>query len=107
MIRPQSYSEATMESPRSQRIERKTEVVVIPVSDVDRAKHFYDVLDWRFDLDIATGEDYRAVQFTPPSSFCSITFGRGITTAAPRVGTQLPSHRARHRRGTPGYSSAV
>jgi hypothetical protein len=99
MSRPQSHSEATMESPRSQKIEMKIEVVVIPVSNVDPAKHFYDVLGWRLDLGIATGEDYRAVQFTPPSSSCSIMFGRGITTAAPRVGTKLPSHCVRHRRG--------
>jgi len=83
MNSPQSHIEATMEGPRSQRIEMKIEVIVIPVSDVVRAKHFYGELGWRLDLDIATGEDYRAVQFTPPGSSCSIMFGRGITTAAP------------------------
>jgi catechol 2,3-dioxygenase-like lactoylglutathione lyase family enzyme len=58
-------------------------VIVIPVSDVDRAKHFYSELGWRLDMDIATSEKYRAVQFTPPGSSCSIMIGQGITSAAP------------------------
>jgi catechol 2,3-dioxygenase-like lactoylglutathione lyase family enzyme len=59
------------------------EVVVIPVSDVDRAVRFYGGLGWRLDADIAKGEDFRLVQFTPVGSACSIQFGRGVTPAAP------------------------
>ena len=61
----------------------KLEVVVIPVSDVDRAKEFYGKLGWRLDGDFADGKDWRAVQFTPPGSGCSVIFGRNITAAAP------------------------
>jgi catechol 2,3-dioxygenase-like lactoylglutathione lyase family enzyme len=63
--------------------EMTIEVVVIPVSDVDRAKRFYADLGWRLDMDITADQQYRVIQFTPPSSSCSIIFGRGITTAAP------------------------
>jgi len=63
--------------------EFKLEVVVLPVSDVDRAKDFYAGLGWRLDADIAPNEDFRVVQFTPPGSECSIQFGTGITSAAP------------------------
>jgi catechol 2,3-dioxygenase-like lactoylglutathione lyase family enzyme len=59
------------------------EVVAIPVADVDRALRFYGSLGWRLDADIAAGEDFRLVQFTPPGSACSIHFGRGVTRAAP------------------------
>jgi catechol 2,3-dioxygenase-like lactoylglutathione lyase family enzyme len=59
------------------------EVVVIPVSDVDRAKAFYGGLGWRLDADVADGDNLRLVQFTPPGSGCSIQFGRNLTTAAP------------------------
>jgi catechol 2,3-dioxygenase-like lactoylglutathione lyase family enzyme len=65
------------------RIDMKFEVVVIPVSDVDRAKEFYTKLGWRLDADFAAGDDWRAVQFTPPGSGCSIIFGKNITPAAP------------------------
>jgi predicted enzyme related to lactoylglutathione lyase len=61
----------------------KLEVVIIPVSDVDRAKQFYTKLGWRLDADIAVGNDFRVVQFTPPGSGCSIQFGKGLMTAAP------------------------
>jgi catechol 2,3-dioxygenase-like lactoylglutathione lyase family enzyme len=61
----------------------KIEVVAIPVSDVDRAKHFYGGLGWRLDADFVIGEDFRVVQFTPPGSPCAIHFGKGITSAAP------------------------
>jgi catechol 2,3-dioxygenase-like lactoylglutathione lyase family enzyme len=61
----------------------KLEVVVVPVSDVDRAKRFYETLGWRLDADFVTGEDFRVVQFTPPGSKCSIIFGNGITSAEP------------------------
>jgi catechol 2,3-dioxygenase-like lactoylglutathione lyase family enzyme len=64
-------------------IDLKLEVVVIPVSDVDRAKRFYGELGWRLDADFTNGPDWRAVQMTPPGSPCSIHFGKGITTATP------------------------
>jgi catechol 2,3-dioxygenase-like lactoylglutathione lyase family enzyme len=65
------------------RVDMKVEVVIIPVSDVDRAKEFYVKLGWRLDADFANGNDWRGVQFTPPGSGCSVIFGRNVTTAAP------------------------
>jgi catechol 2,3-dioxygenase-like lactoylglutathione lyase family enzyme len=59
------------------------EVVVIPVSDVDRAKEFYRTLGWRLDLDFKADDGYRVIQFTPPGSGCSVIFGRNVTVAAP------------------------
>ncbi len=61
----------------------KLEVVVVPVSDVGRAKDFYQGLGWRLDADFASGPDFRVVQVTPPGSACAVIFGTGITTAAP------------------------
>ena len=61
----------------------KLEVVVIPVSDVDRAKQFYASLGWRLDADFASGDDYRVIQFTPPGSGASVIFGKNVTAAAP------------------------
>ena len=63
-------------------IDMKLEIVVIPVSDVDRAKAFYGGLGWRLDADFADG-DWRVIQFTPPGSACSVIFGRNVTAAAP------------------------
>jgi catechol 2,3-dioxygenase-like lactoylglutathione lyase family enzyme len=63
--------------------EFRLEVVVLPVSDVDRAKEFYASLGWRLDADVARGEDLRLVQFTPPGSGCSIQFGTNIASGAP------------------------
>jgi catechol 2,3-dioxygenase-like lactoylglutathione lyase family enzyme len=63
--------------------EFRLEVVVLPVSDVDRAKAFYGSLGWRLDADLAKDENYRVVQFTPPGSTCSIIFGTGLTDALP------------------------
>src|SRR5579863_1124091 len=65
------------------RVDMKLEVALIPVSDVDRAKDFYTRLGWRLDDDIVAGSDFRVVQFTPPGSGSSISFGKGVTTAAP------------------------
>jgi catechol 2,3-dioxygenase-like lactoylglutathione lyase family enzyme len=65
------------------RVDMKLEVHVIPVSDIERSKRFYERLGWRFDADIAPADGIRIVQFTPPGSGCSVTFGKGITTAAP------------------------
>jgi catechol 2,3-dioxygenase-like lactoylglutathione lyase family enzyme len=64
-------------------MDMKLEVIVLPVSDVDRAKRFYQGLGWREDADFVTDERFRVVQFTPPGSACSIIFGTGITSAAP------------------------
>jgi catechol 2,3-dioxygenase-like lactoylglutathione lyase family enzyme len=65
------------------RIDMKLEVVVIPVSDVDRAKEFYERIGWRLNIDRSAGEDFRLVQFTPPGSCCSVHFGKNVTSAAP------------------------
>ena len=64
-------------------VDLKLEVVVIPVSDVDRAKEFYGRLGWRLDADFDNGNDFRVVQFTPPGSGCSVIFGKNVTAAAP------------------------
>jgi catechol 2,3-dioxygenase-like lactoylglutathione lyase family enzyme len=64
-------------------VDMKFEIVVLPVSDVDRAKEFYSRLGWRLDADFASGEDYRVIQFTPPGSGCSIIFGKNVTAATP------------------------
>ncbi|PYT95863.1 MAG: glyoxalase [Acidobacteria bacterium] len=65
------------------RVATKLEVIVIPVSDVDRAKEFYGRLGWRLDADFPSGDDFRVIQFTPPGSGCSIIFGKNVTAAAP------------------------
>src|SRR6476620_5771398 len=64
-------------------IDMKFEIVVIPVSDVDRAKEFYTKLGWRLDADYANGNDFRVIQFTPPGSGCSVIFGKNVTPATP------------------------
>src|ERR1700744_6328886 len=61
----------------------RLEVVVLPVTDVDRTKDFYTALGWRQDADLAKGPDFRVVQLTPPGSPCSVIFGTGLTAAAP------------------------
>jgi catechol 2,3-dioxygenase-like lactoylglutathione lyase family enzyme len=63
--------------------EFRLEVVVVPVSDVDRAKQFYEGLGWRLDAEAAVTDGYRLMQLTPPGSACSIIFGEGVTTAPP------------------------
>jgi catechol 2,3-dioxygenase-like lactoylglutathione lyase family enzyme len=68
--------------PRVGQVDLKLEVVVIPVSDVDRAKEFYGGLGWRLDADFSTSDDH-VVQFTPPGSQCSVHFGTNLTSAAP------------------------
>jgi catechol 2,3-dioxygenase-like lactoylglutathione lyase family enzyme len=67
----------------------KLEVVTLPVSDVDRAKEFYQSLGWRLDADIVAGENFRVVQFTPTHSACSVAFGMGVTTAEPGSARRL------------------
>jgi catechol 2,3-dioxygenase-like lactoylglutathione lyase family enzyme len=83
MSNAQVRSETAIETPSAQRVDMKLEVVVIPVSDVDRAKRFYADLGWRLDADFVVGDTFRVVQFTPPGSPSSIHFGRGVTSAAP------------------------
>jgi catechol 2,3-dioxygenase-like lactoylglutathione lyase family enzyme len=70
-------------APEAGTVEMKLEAVALPVSDVDRAKRFYELLGWRLDADLATGEGFRIVQFTPPGSAASIHFGTGITNTPP------------------------
>jgi catechol 2,3-dioxygenase-like lactoylglutathione lyase family enzyme len=65
------------------KVEMKLEVVVIPVSDVERAKRFYGDLGWRLDADFVVSDEFRVVQITPPGSPCSIHFGKGLTSAVP------------------------
>jgi catechol 2,3-dioxygenase-like lactoylglutathione lyase family enzyme len=76
-------SDTSTRSPGAATLDMRLEVVVVPVSDVDRAKRFYEALGWRLDADFATGDDFRVVQLTPPGSTCSIIFGTGITSGVP------------------------
>jgi catechol 2,3-dioxygenase-like lactoylglutathione lyase family enzyme len=76
-------SETATETPKARTVDMKLEIVVIPVSDVDRAKRFYGGLGWRLDADFASGDDYRVIQFTPPGSGASVIFGKNVTAAAP------------------------
>ena len=78
-----------MSSTKVGTVDMKLEVVTLPVSDVDRAKVFYESLGWRLDADIVRGENFRAVQLTPPHSACSIAFGNGLTTAEPGSAQRL------------------
>ena len=75
--------ETSTATPRKGTVDLKFEVVVIPVSDVDRAKEFYGTLGWRLDADFPFDNGFRVVQFTPPGSGCSVQFGTNITSAAP------------------------
>jgi len=65
------------------KVDMGLEIDIIPVSDIDRSKQFYEQLGWRLDDDVAPLDGLRIIQFTPPGSGCSITFGKGLTTAAP------------------------
>jgi catechol 2,3-dioxygenase-like lactoylglutathione lyase family enzyme len=69
--------------PTAAPVDLKLEVVPLPVADVDRAKRFYEGLGWRLDADFASGDEWRVVQLTPPGSPCSVSFGKGYTTAVP------------------------
>jgi catechol 2,3-dioxygenase-like lactoylglutathione lyase family enzyme len=75
--------EAAVETSHAGTIDMKLEVVVIPVSDIDRAKRFYGDLGWRLDLDYTTENEFRVIQVTPPGSGCSVIFGENVTTATP------------------------
>jgi catechol 2,3-dioxygenase-like lactoylglutathione lyase family enzyme len=76
-------SNTSTEMPEISMIDMGLEVVTLPVSDVDRAKRFYQSLGWRLDADFAAGDAFRVVQFTPPHSQCSIHFGEGLTAVEP------------------------
>src|SRR5262245_32929249 len=74
---------SAIEDVRSKNVDLKLEAVVIPVSNVDRAKDFYGKLQWRLDADFAFDNGFRVLQFTPPGSGCSVQFGTNVTSAAP------------------------
>ena len=76
-------ADTSAEAPAAGTIDMKLEVVTLPVSDVDRAKRFYQSLGWRTDADLVLGDDIRVVQLTPTHSGCSIAFGTGLTQAEP------------------------
>ncbi|MEA2667600.1 MAG: hypothetical protein QOJ33_534 [Chloroflexota bacterium] len=83
MSTTRTSNERATDTPTAATVDLKLEVVVIPVSDVDRAKRFYGSLGWRLDADFAFDNGFRVVQFTPPGSGCSVQFGTNITSAAP------------------------
>ena len=83
MAQAEQAKESSTARPENVPYTAKLEVVVIPVSDVDRAKEFYQRLGWRLDADSASGKDFRVIQFTPPGSGCSVIFGKNVTPAAP------------------------
>src|SRR3984893_18224420 len=89
MSKIQEEGEATFKTSQARNTDLKLEAVVIPVSDVDRAKSFYSKLRWRLDADFVAGESFRVVQFTPPGSPASIHFGKGLTSAAPGAAQNL------------------
>jgi catechol 2,3-dioxygenase-like lactoylglutathione lyase family enzyme len=84
-----SSTDTSTDTPEVGTIDMKLEVVTLPVSDVDRAKSFYQSLGWRLDVDLTGGDDFRAVQMTPPHSQCSIHFGKGLTASEPGSADRL------------------
>lgn len=74
---------ATPPAPAAEALSTKLEVVILPVSDVERAKQFYERLGWRLDADFSDGAGWRALQLTPPGSPCSVLLGQGLTPVAP------------------------
>jgi len=82
-------SEPTSGTQDAQAVDMNLEVVTLPVSDVDRAKSFYESLGWRMDIDLVVSDDVRTVQLTPPHSGCSIQFGKDATAAEPGSCTGL------------------
>src|SRR6186997_1360181 len=89
-VKPEEKSMSTVQSRETAKgtakalpVDMKLEVIVIPVSDIDRAKQFYSKLGWRLDAEFTTGADFRLMQFTPPGSACSVIFGKNVTAAAP------------------------
>src|SRR3981189_1821597 len=71
-----------MNPSQARSLEMKLEIVVLPVSNVDRAKQFYGSLGWRLDADFAFDDGFRVIQFTPPGSGASVIFGANVTAAA-------------------------
>lgn len=82
-------TETARDAPEKATVQMTLEVVTLPVSDVDRAKRFYESLGWRTDADIVAGDNFRVVQLTPYHSNCSISFGKGLTTAEPGSAQRL------------------
>ena len=82
-------TDTATETPEVGTVDMKLEVVTLAVSDVDRAKAFYQSLGWRLDADIVRGDNFRVVQLTPPHSACSVSFGKGVTKAAPGSAERL------------------
>ena len=76
-------SQTAVAAPESATVEYKLEVVIVPVSDVERAKAFYASLDWRLDADFPIREDFHVVHMTPPGSKASVLFGAGVSDATP------------------------
>jgi catechol 2,3-dioxygenase-like lactoylglutathione lyase family enzyme len=87
-------NETAIETPIARTVDMKLEVVVIPVSDVERAKRFYSGWGWRLDADFVVG-DGRLIQLTPPGSSCSVHFGAGITAGPAQTGTPSTSSASR------------
>jgi catechol 2,3-dioxygenase-like lactoylglutathione lyase family enzyme len=83
MSTSQTGRERDSTTPNGASIAMRLEVVVLPVTDVDRAKRFYAGLGWRHDADLAASDDFRVVQLTPPGSPCSVIFGKGVSAAVP------------------------
>jgi catechol 2,3-dioxygenase-like lactoylglutathione lyase family enzyme len=82
-VQQEAQTKAAATNATGAKVAQKLEVLVIPVSDVDRAKAFYVSLGWRLDADYDNGSDFRVIQFTPTGSGCSIIFGKNVTAAAP------------------------
>jgi catechol 2,3-dioxygenase-like lactoylglutathione lyase family enzyme len=82
-VRQEDQTKGATNNANAAKVAHKLEVLVIPVSDVDRAKDFYASLGWRLDADYDNGSDYRVIQFTPTGSGCSVIFGKNVTAAAP------------------------
>jgi catechol 2,3-dioxygenase-like lactoylglutathione lyase family enzyme len=85
----ETRNEMAVQVPESATVDYKLEVVVLPVSDAERAKQFYASLGWREDADFVFSEDFRVLQFTPPGSEASVIFGAGVTDAVPGSGGNL------------------
>jgi predicted enzyme related to lactoylglutathione lyase len=83
MSTTETQSEQATQTSNGVTFDMKLEIVILPVTDVDRAKRFYTQLGWRLDIDFKSGDDYRVIQFTPPGSECSVMFGKNMTSAAP------------------------
>jgi catechol 2,3-dioxygenase-like lactoylglutathione lyase family enzyme len=83
MSQGEKIADTAIEVASAPSLDMKLEIVVIPVSDVGRAKDFYGSLGWRLDADFDNGADFRVIQFTPPGSGCSVIFGKNVTAAAP------------------------